>query len=163
MMKRLDNFYGDPRKVIECIMKEVTAPVGIREGDYKSLISFTDVLENNFNRLKCLSLEHEMSNTTTLSSVLIKFPRSVAEKWTERSMSLSDSDKFRPFPAFIEWLSTQKQIWEGVESLNISKCYQCGVGRPHLLPPRPHPLPHRHHRMQKHRCTKRRSSWLFRL
>ena len=121
MMKRLDNFYGDPRKVIECIMKEVTAPVGIREGDYKSLISFTDVLENNFNRLKCLSLEHEMSNTTTLSSVLIKFPRSVAEKWTERSMSLSDSDKFRPFPAFIEWLSTQKQIWEGVEALNISK------------------------------------------
>ena len=146
MMKRLDAFYGDPLKVIECVMKEVASPSAIREGDYKGLISFTDILENNFNRLKCMSLEHEMSNTTTMSSVLVKFPRSVAEKWAEHLITLEKGSKARPFPSLINWLITQKQIWENVDALSASKggkpsssffgdgsqvplagkCFQCG-------------------------------------
>ena len=146
MMKRLDAFYGDPLKVVECVMKEVSSPSAVKEGDYKGLISFTDTLENNFNRLKCMSLEHEMSNTTTMSSVLVKFPRSVAEKWSEHLITMDKGAKARPFPALIDWLITQKQIWENVDALNIPKsgrlttsffgdgnqgpgvknCYQCG-------------------------------------
>ena len=121
MMNRLDVFYGDPLKVIECVMKEVVSPSAIREGDYKGLISFTDILENNFNRLKCMCLEHEMSNTTTMTSVLVKFPRSVTEKWAEHLITLDKSERSRPFESLIEWLQTQKQIWENVDALNVAK------------------------------------------
>ena len=55
MMRQLEAFYGDPLEVIECVMKEVASPSAILEGDYRSSISFTEILENNFNRLKCMS------------------------------------------------------------------------------------------------------------
>ena len=69
-MKRLKSFYGDPRKVVDCSIKEVLMPKDISYGDYKALLSYVDVLEKNYNRLKSLDIEHEMSNTTTMSHIL---------------------------------------------------------------------------------------------
>ena len=102
-------------------MKEVQAPSVIREGDYQGLISFTVLLENNFNRLKSMSLEHEISNTTTMSSILQKFPLSIGEKWAEHLITLDNNIQCSPFPSFIKWLITQKQIWERVQAVSGSK------------------------------------------
>ena len=38
-MRRLEVFYGNPQKVIACVMKEVTSSRAIAEGDYNSLIA----------------------------------------------------------------------------------------------------------------------------
>ena len=46
-MKRLDSFYGDPLKVVACIMSAVNAPLAISEGDYHGLIMYSGVLEQN--------------------------------------------------------------------------------------------------------------------
>ena len=73
-MKRLKRFYGDPQKVVACVMEEVLSPKDIQCGDYGSLLSYVDVLERNFNRLQNLDIEHEMSNTSTMSHILRKFP-----------------------------------------------------------------------------------------
>ena len=48
-MERLDKFYGDPIKLVGCIMQEVNSQGEIVEGDYKSLLQYSAVLENNFN------------------------------------------------------------------------------------------------------------------
>ena len=53
-MKRLRKFYGDPQKVVACVMEEVLSPNDIQCGDYKGLLSYVDVLERNFNRLQNL-------------------------------------------------------------------------------------------------------------
>ena len=113
-MKRLDKFYGNINKVVEYVMKEVCSPREIAEGDYKGLLAYTTILENNFNRLRSLNHEHELSNTMQMSSILRKFPRSISEKWIEFLSGLSSSEATRPFPNFIAWLGSQRIIWEGM-------------------------------------------------
>ena len=108
----LKDFYGDKVKVVAHVMKEVNSPREIIDGDYEGLISYGDILHNNFSRLKALDIEHEMSNTSTMSNILRKLPRSVSEKWAEYISSKSSSIKERPFPEFIVWLNSMKPIWE---------------------------------------------------
>ena len=82
-MEYLKAFYGDPCRVVECVMQEVKGPGVIADGDYDSLVAYSDTLARNFIRLENIGLEHEMSNTSVMSSILQKLPRSVEEKWQE--------------------------------------------------------------------------------
>ena len=120
-MKRLDSFYGDPLKVVSCIMSAVNAPLAISEGDYHGLITYSGVLEQNYNRLKCMELDHEMSNTSSMTMIIRKFPNSVAEKWAEHIVAQNAAAKAKPFPVFIEWLVSQKQIWERMAAVESTK------------------------------------------
>ena len=120
-MERLDMFYGDPLKVVSCVMAEVNAPSVICEGEYQALISYCGVLENNFNRLKSMSLDHEMSNTSSMTMILRKFPNSVGEKWAEHIVAQNKATKSKPFPAFVNWLISQKQIWERVAAVEATR------------------------------------------
>ena len=79
-MNRLKKYDGNPQRVVACVMKKVLSPSDIKCGDYKSLLFHVDGLERNFNRLSNLDIEHEMSNTSTMSQILRKFLRSVSEK-----------------------------------------------------------------------------------
>ena len=109
-MKCLDSFYADPLKVVSRVMNEVMSPAAIKEGDYVSLVRYCKTITNNYSRLSNLKLEHEMSNKATMSVILRKFPRIHAEKWSENLSSQEDSVKSKPFPHFVEWLKTQKEI-----------------------------------------------------
>ena len=111
-MVRLNKFYGDPLKVVSCVMKEVMGPRAMSEGDYKGLLSYSVILENNFNRLKSIGLEHEMSNTSAMASIMKKFPRSVAERWNDYLSERSVDSKAKPFPVFVDWMKTRKETWE---------------------------------------------------
>ena len=103
-MRRLERYYADPQKVIAVVMREVTSQPLINSGEYKNLVSYSSVSKNNFNRLRSLELEYEMSNTSTMTLVVRKFPRSVAERWNEHLSSLEPEIKRKPFEAFVYWL-----------------------------------------------------------
>ena len=111
-MKKLDSFYGNPLKVVNCCVSEVMSFNSIRDGDYKSLVVYSNTLQNNYTRLQNLKLEHEMSNTSAMSMILRKFPRLVGEKWSEHLIGQADDVKLKPFDQFITWLTTQRNIWE---------------------------------------------------
>ena len=118
-MKRLDSFYGDRVKVVSCVMKEVHNAKDVVEGDYSGLLSYSSLLENNFNRLRSMDAEHEMSNTTIMTKVLRKFPRPVSEKWIEHLNKQSSSIKSVPFPEFIVWISSMRGIWEQMSVVDV--------------------------------------------
>ena len=131
-MKRLQRFYGDPLKVVSCIMKEVRAPRSISDGDYEGLVSYSVVLEHNLNRLRSMKREHELSNTTTMSEIVRKFPRSVAEKWNEYLSLQEDSVQVQPFVEFVSWLETQRNMWGRMEAIEIpSKSAKTFYGNEH--------------------------------
>ena len=111
-MDRLKKYYGDPQKVVSCVMKEVLSPSDIKYGDYVGLLSYVDILERNHNRLKHLNIEHEISNTSTMTQIVRKLPRIVSEKWIEHLSQQGDSVKSRPFPEFMTWLISMRFIWE---------------------------------------------------
>ena len=128
-MERLDSFYGNPYKVVTCITSEVDAPPEICEGDYQGLRSYCNILEKNFNRLQSMEppLVHEMSNSSTMSTILCKFPVSIAVKWAEYIETKDNLVKAKPFPTFIEWLISQKSVWERVAAVELRRCILCAV------------------------------------
>ena len=121
MMKRLTNYYGDRDKVVTCTLREVESPRAVAEGDYKSLLSYSVILETNYNRLKSMDMEHEISNTVSMKSILKKFPRTVAEKWNDELSTKGREEKERPFPVFIEWLISRKESWERMAASDSGK------------------------------------------
>ena len=74
-MKRLETFFG--QKGVRHVLQEVLTPGGIEEGDYGDLISYSTILENNYNHLSSMKLENELSNTSIMSSIVRRFPRFV--------------------------------------------------------------------------------------
>ena len=79
-MKRLESFYADPIKVVSCIVNEVNSQSPVPEGNYHLLVKFSDVLSRNYARLTNLGLDHELSNTSAMYSIVRKFSRNVGEK-----------------------------------------------------------------------------------
>ena len=111
-MKLLTRHFGDPSKVVQCVFQEISSQDQICDGDYRALVSYSSVVERNHNRLKSLKLEHEISNTQCMNAILRKFPRLVSEKWHEHLLSQDDTERVTPFPIFVEWLKSQKSMWE---------------------------------------------------
>ena len=111
-MKRLTKTYGNPTKVVKCVMKEVMSPKTVAEGDYDGLVSYSNALERNYNRLKSGNYEHEMSNSTVMTSIMKKFPRITVERWNEFLTTQEDTVKLKPFATFVEWVKSQRMIWE---------------------------------------------------
>ena len=66
-MEYLKAFYGDPCRVVECVMQEVKGPGVIADGDYQSLVAYSDTLARNFICLENISLEHEISYMPAIS------------------------------------------------------------------------------------------------
>ena len=118
-MKKLMNYYGDVSRVVKCVVKDVMSQPKISERQYSALVLYSDKLENNFNRLLSLQqgVEHEMSNSTAMSTIMLKFPLNIREKWEEFLIGQTSDVKLKPFREFIAWLSSQKEIWQRMASL----------------------------------------------
>ena len=142
-MKRLQQFYGDSSKVVKCVMKEVQDPDPLAEDDYPRLVEYANILENNFNRLTSMNLQHEMSNTSVMSIIVKKFPRVIEERLHDYLLHRTPEEKAKPFPVLIQWLTRQKEKWvcmvasnlrwRGEDSYHVGKssgtdrqCYNCG-------------------------------------
>ena len=128
-MECLKKFYGNPLKVIACVRNEVMSPREISEGDYDCLISYSQVLERNFTRLENLGLDHEMSNTAAMSSIVKKLPRTVGENWAEHLTGQGDEVLAKPFPTFISWLQSQRAVWQIMSAANASTKLSTGNRR----------------------------------
>ena len=120
-MKRLKNFYGDPSKVISCVMGQVKSQHVIVDDDYGSLVSFTDKIECNYTRLKNIDSEHEMSNSSVMITIVRKFPRLIQENWNRHLCAQSSSVKLKPFDEFVVWLLSQREMWEKMCSLDVGR------------------------------------------
>ena len=121
-MERLTKIYGNTTKVVKCVMREVMSPDPVAEGDYDGLVFYSNVLERNYNRLKSGKQEHEMSNSTVMTSILKKFPRTVVERWNEFLLKSEEEDRMQPFATLIDWIQDQRWIWEQmVVTLEVDK------------------------------------------
>ena len=56
-----------------------------------------------------------------MTMIVRKFPNSVAEKWAEHIVAQDAGAKAKPFPVFIEWLISQKQIWERMAAVESTR------------------------------------------
>ena len=81
MLTRLDNKYGDPRLVVDAIIKEISQFTKVRDADKTSLVNYVDLLERGYLDLTKLKLEKEMSCTNIVSIIENKLPDSIVMDW----------------------------------------------------------------------------------
>ena len=67
MWKRLDEKYGDPAKVAAVIIDGIRRTRFIREGEEKRFVEFVEIVEDSYRDLKRLSLESEITTTSSVS------------------------------------------------------------------------------------------------
>ena len=83
VMKKLEEYYGDPTKVIRDCMDKLNNFSKIAANDYKNLVLLKSCIEVNYARLKSCDLENKISNTQTMRAIEAKFPPLEQREWTE--------------------------------------------------------------------------------
>ena len=73
-LEKLERYYGHTIKVIQACTAEIRSHPEIASYNYKGMLYLKTFLENNYARLRCRKLEHEMSNTYIMEFILRKFP-----------------------------------------------------------------------------------------
>ena len=111
-MKQLDSYYSDSKKVIRACLDEIRAQPQISQFDYKGLVQYKKILTNNHARLKAAGLEHEMSNTAAMGTLIRKFPIQEAVEFQKYLSEQSKEEQKSPFPSFIAWLDKAGSSWE---------------------------------------------------
>ena len=111
-MKQLDSYYSDSKKVIRACLDEIRAQPQISQFDYKGLVQYKKILTNNHARLKAAGLEHEMSNTAAMGTLIRKFPIQEAVEFQKYLSEQSKEEQKSPFPSFIAWLEKAGSSWE---------------------------------------------------
>ncbi len=81
-MKKLEDYFGDKRKVIrDCTNKFVNFPK-VLANDYKKLVELKTCIEVNYACMANLNLQHEMSNTQSMKLLETKLPPIQQVEWT---------------------------------------------------------------------------------
>ena len=113
MWKRLDEKYGDPAKVADVIMCAIQNMKPIREGENKRFVEFINVIDDGYRDLRRLSLEKEITTTSSVSIIERKLPNDVKREWAKLvSSEHSLVNKRDKFPSLLRFLLEQKQAVE---------------------------------------------------
>ena len=110
MMIRLDNAYGDPAKLTDCIIGEIKGLKPIQELDYEKFITTVNIIEACWLDIKRAGLEKEMSNISVLSIIERLLPAEQKKEWIKIYHELTD--KTDAFQKLITYLLAEKQILE---------------------------------------------------
>ena len=111
-MTKLENYFGDSLKVVNACLSEVKVHPNVSPFDYKAMVSYKKCLVNNHARLKARGLEHELSNTGAMQSLLRKLPIQENVQWQQHLAEQDPTIKSRPFPEFMTWLEKAGKSWD---------------------------------------------------
>ena len=66
------------------------------------MLSLKTCLENNYDRLRCRKLQHELPNIHTMELILKKFPIQENVEWSKHLSKVEEAVKEKPFPEFMK-------------------------------------------------------------
>lgn len=119
MLKRLDEKYGDPAKVVDVIIDSINAVKVIKDGEHKRFVEFVNIVEDAYRDLVILGLEKEITTTSSVSIIEKKLPADVRKEWAKLvSFDTSDVDKRDKFPSLLKFLLNHKRAIE-YDSANL--------------------------------------------
>ena len=113
MMRRLDAYYGDPCKLIDCIINDIKQLKEIPEGDNKKFIETVNIIERAFLDLKRLNLEKEMSSVSILSMIEKILPLDQKREWIKLYKNLENKED--AFIKLLKYLISEKEILEHMD------------------------------------------------
>ena len=126
MWERLNERYGRPSKVTDAIMWDIKKMRQINEGDDKRFSEMVDLVESSFRDLKLIGMQSEISNTTVVSFIEEKLPKSIKSQWCLEVCEDGgeDTNKFTNFLKFL--LKHKRAIEYGSDQMRASSIQKSG-------------------------------------
>ena len=105
MWGRPDEEYGGPAMVADAIIDEIKWFKPMRDGDHKKFIEFVGVIEEGYQDLGRLSMEREITTTSSVSIIERRLPPTIRERWSELVCRKNTKvDRTNKFPHLLDFL-----------------------------------------------------------
>ncbi|KAK3879621.1 hypothetical protein Pcinc_015822 [Petrolisthes cinctipes] len=114
MMKRLDDRYGNPSKLVEAVLSDIKDLKLVPEGSSKGFIEMVDIVERAYLDLKKLKLCAEMNTVTMVSHIEKLLPAVQKREWVNILQAITNKDKL--FSELLQYLLKEKQALEYMNS-----------------------------------------------
>ena len=108
MIKKLEEEYGDPRKLVDIVISDLKNLVIINENDTKSFLKMVTTVEQCYLDLSKVDLEQEMNSVTIVSMIEKILPKTVKRDWIKISDEIVD--KANLFPYLYKFLLKEKKV-----------------------------------------------------
>ena len=92
----LKDKYRRASKLTDAIMFEIKKLKQVNEGDDKKFTEMVDIVERSWRDLKMIGMEGEISNSTVVSFIEEKLPRSVKLQWCLKVCTLPNTQNHGP-------------------------------------------------------------------
>lgn len=110
MFKRLDDHYGDSKKIVDSVISELKTMKPVHEGDNKGFIKIVGKVEECWCDLKRVNLQSEMNTAYVVSIVEKNLPPLQKREWVMKSRGISNTDNL--FPELLQFLLKEKHTLE---------------------------------------------------
>lgn len=114
MFKRLDEQFGDPRKIVDVVIGDLKTIKTINDGDNKGFVKMVGKVEQCWLDLKRVNLESEMNTAHVVSMIEKTLPTLQKREWVMKASAVSGTDQL--FPDLLKFLLKEKQTLEYMDS-----------------------------------------------
>ena len=95
--------------VADAIIDEIKRFKPIRDGDHKKLIEFVGVIEEGYRDIGRLSMEREITTTSSVSIIERRLSPSITERWSKLvCRKNTEVDRTNKFPHLLDFLLGKK-------------------------------------------------------
>ena len=109
MLRRLEDVYGDPRKVVDAVIQDIKALKPVVEGDSKGFLVIVEVIERCWLDLNRMGLAAEMDTVSMVSMIERLLPVTQKREWVLRIETRKVTSK-NMFSELMEFLLQERRI-----------------------------------------------------
>ena len=101
MLERLNDKFGRPSKLADVIMNDIKQTRAVSDGDERTFVKFVNLIESSYKDLSRIGMEREISNSTIVSLVEEKLPKTIKNQWClhlcDKEATVDDKTNFLNF------------------------------------------------------------------
>ena len=118
MFRRLDDKFGEPRKIVDAVILDIKRLKPVSEGDHASFIHLVDVIERSWLELSRLGLSQEMDTTTMVTMIERLMPRTQKREWVTKLDRREDCDSGEgsKFQSLLSYLLQERRVMDYMDS-----------------------------------------------
>ena len=113
MWSRLEDRFGRISKITDAIMFDIKKMKPVNDGDEKRFSEMVNAIEGSYRDLERIDMQGEISNSTVVSMIEEKLPKSVKVQWCLQVCDANNEINYRDkFPQLLTFLLKHKRAME---------------------------------------------------
>ena len=114
MFQRLDDKFGNSRKIVDLVISDLKSLRKISDGDTKGFIKMVDQVEQCWLDLKNVNLSDELNTANVVSHIEKVLPSLQKREWVIKAEEVSVTSKL--FPELLKFLQKERKVLEYMNS-----------------------------------------------